>query len=174
MGLTLSWHQCRDRNWPGLRVGVEKYLVLVRGSKLTLSLCGGIEIDLILEWGSNWFDFSSGVQLTWFLCEGSKLTVCGPKLTCFKCDDRLAWFCVGGGGRNWLGFWMSSANRLVLVWESKLTKFLFGWSILTWFHCGGSNFTWFQWKDKNWLVFYVGAENDLVFVLGSNLTWCKY
>ena len=37
------------RNLLGFCVGVEKYLVLVCGSKLTWFLCGGIEIDLILE-----------------------------------------------------------------------------------------------------------------------------
>ena len=26
-------------------------------------LCGGIEINLILDWGSNWLDFSSGVEI---------------------------------------------------------------------------------------------------------------
>ena len=39
------------------------------------------------------------------LCGGSKLTVCGPKLTCFECDDRLTWF-------------------LRALWSSKLTRFL--------------------------------------------------
>ena len=31
-------------------------------SKLTWLLCGGIEIDLLLEWGSNGLDCSSGVE----------------------------------------------------------------------------------------------------------------
>ena len=37
---------------------------------------------------------------------GSQLTVCGPILACFECDDRLTWFLCG--------WW----------WWSKLTRFL--------------------------------------------------
>ena len=77
---------------------VEKYLVLVCASKLTWFLCGGIEIDLTLEWRSNCLGFSSGVEINVFLYDrillvfgvgleidlflpgGSKLTLCGPKL----------------------------------------------------------------------------------------------
>ena len=55
-------------------MGVEKHLVLVFGSKLNWFLCEGIEVDLILEWGSNWLDFSSGVETNLTLCEGSNLT----------------------------------------------------------------------------------------------------
>ena len=43
--------------------------------------------------------------MTCFLCEGLKLTVCGPKLMCFGCDDR----------------WTSFLRRW---WWSKLTQFL--------------------------------------------------
>ena len=126
-------------------MGVENYLVSVCGSKLYWFLCGGIEIDLILEWGSNWLDFSSGVDIIWFLCEGSnlsfccsvgivtcflrggsKLTVRGPKLTCFECDDRWTCFLCRwwwskltrflDAGRKSLGFSMSIEIYLVLVW----------------------------------------------------------
>ena len=45
-------------------MGVEKYLVLVDGSKLSWFLCGDIEIDLILESGSKCLDISRGVILT--------------------------------------------------------------------------------------------------------------
>ena len=44
-------------------MGVKKYVVLVCGSKLNRFLCGDIEIDLILEWGSNWLDFNGGVEI---------------------------------------------------------------------------------------------------------------
>ena len=44
-------------------MGVEKYMALVCGSKLKRFLCGGIEIDMILERGSNRLDFSSGVEI---------------------------------------------------------------------------------------------------------------
>ena len=54
---------------------VEKYLVLVCGSKLARFLRGGIEIDLIFEWGSNWLDFSNGVEFYLrFLCEEANFT----------------------------------------------------------------------------------------------------
>ena len=57
---------------------------------------------------------------------GSKLTVCGPKLTCFECDGRLIWF-LGGwrwsklarfldAGRKSLGFSVSIEIDLVFVW----------------------------------------------------------
>ena len=48
-GLNLTWFQCLDRNWLGFCVGVEKYLVLASGWKLSWFLCGGIEKHLILE-----------------------------------------------------------------------------------------------------------------------------
>ena len=72
-------------------------------------------------------------------------------------------FCVGGGGRNWLGFWMRAANRLVLVWASKLTCFLSGWSILTWFRCRGLNLTFFQLRGCNLFRLRLGVENDSFF-----------
>ena len=40
-------------------MGVEKYLVLVCGSKLAWFLCGDIEIDLVLECGSKCIYLSS-------------------------------------------------------------------------------------------------------------------
>ena len=136
----------RHQNWLDFIVGIEidlnsvqeselncflrgdrKILVLflVCGSKLTWFSCGGTEIDLILGWGSNWIDCSSGVEIslifvggiefdlvlvfgsrvTCFLCVGSKLDSYRPKLTRFEFDDRLVWF--------WCGWW----------WWSKLTRF---------------------------------------------------
>ena len=55
---------------------------------------------------------------------------CGPKLTCFECDDRLTWFLCGwwskltrflDAGRKSLGFSVSIEIDLVLS----------RWSILT-------------------------------------------
>ena len=48
-------------------------MVLVRGSNLTRFLCGGIEIDLILEWGSNWLDFISGVKINLIFVRGIEI-----------------------------------------------------------------------------------------------------
>ena len=155
----MTWLQCRDRNWLGFCVEVQKYLFLMCEYKLTWFLSGGIEIDMILQWGSIRHDFSIGVEinlilvwgfefdlflvlgsnLTCFLCEGSKLTVCGPKLSCFECDDRLTWF-MGG-------WWWSKLTRILDTGPKSLgfsasieiDLVLSGWSILAWFQCGGSN-----------------------------------
>ena len=115
--------------------------------------------------GRIWLGFSVGIESGVFLCGASKLTVCGAKLTCLKCCDWLG-FRVGGVGRNWLGFWMRAANRLVLVLASRLIRFLSGWSIWTWFQCRGSNLTWCQFIDRNLFVLCLGVENDLV--------WCNW
>ena len=66
-----------------------------------------------------------GSKVTCFLCGGSKLTVCGPKLTCLEFDDRLNWFLCGwwskltrflDAGRKSLGFRVSIEIDVVLVW----------------------------------------------------------
>ena len=162
-----NWFLCTDRSWLG-SVCRPKITCFYYDCRLTWFLCGwskltcflvlclGIRVDFIFVWGTNWFDFSGGVeinltsvygiefdfilvlgsQLTGLLCGVSKLTVCGPKLTFFKCGDRLNLFlCVWS---NWLGFGMQAANVLVLGWASKLTWFLCWWLKLSWFQCGGS------------------------------------
>ena len=50
--------------------------------------------------------------MTYFLSGGSKLTVCEPKLTCFKCHDPLTWFLCGWWWSKLTRFWMRAANRL--------------------------------------------------------------
>ena len=161
-------------------MGLDKYLVSVSVSQLPSFLCGGIEIDLISEWGSNWLDFRRwaeinlifvleieldlvlvlGSKVTCFLCGRSKLTVCGLKLTYFESDDRLIWFCVSDGGQNWLGFCMWAVNRLVLVWASKLT----------WFCMGGRCWLDFNVVDWTRLDFSLGIGNDLGRDGGSKMT----
>ena len=100
-----------------------------------VSMC--IENDLILEWGSaNDLISVLGSNVTCSLCGGSKLTwvfrvwgpkltfvcaevkidlvfVCGPKITCFKCGDRLSWFLCGWSKLNW--YCMRAINHLVVV-----------------------------------------------------------
>ena len=63
------------------------------GSKLTWFLCRGTELDLILQWRSNCFDFSGGVEinLIFFWIEFDFVFGLGLKLTGFV-----------RGGRNWL------------------------------------------------------------------------
>ena len=41
-----------DRHLFGFCVAVDNDLFLASGSKLTGFLCGGVEIDLMVEWGS--------------------------------------------------------------------------------------------------------------------------
>ena len=67
-----------------------------------------------------WLRFSAGNEIGCFLCGGSKLTVCGPKLACFCVWSIDSVSCVKG--RSLLGFCMRAENRLVLVWvvEKKL------------------------------------------------------
>ena len=160
-------------------MGLDKYLVLVSVSQLPSFLCGGIEIDLNSEWGSNWLNFRRwaeinlifvleieldlvlvlGSKVTCFLCGRSKLTVCGLKLTYFESDDRLIWFCVSDGGQNWLGFCMWAVNRLVLVWASKLT-----WFEIDLVSALGSKLT----------SFLGGGQNRLRFVCGQKITWFEF
>ena len=100
---------------------------------------------MTIEWGSNRLDFGSGVKkhdfcvrdridlvlvlgstVKCFRCGELKLTICGPKLTCFKCDDGLAWFMCGrwwskltrflDAGRKSLGFSVSIEVHMVFVW----------------------------------------------------------
>ena len=78
---------------------------------------GGTEFDLILVLGS---------KVTCFLCGGSTLIVCGPKLACLECDDQFTWFLCGrwwstltrflDAGRKSLGFNVSVGIDLVFVW----------------------------------------------------------
>ena len=82
-----------DRHWFGFGVAVENDLLLASGSKLNGILCRGIEIDLILEWGSkltwfqrwsrnsrfyvrdrNWLGFSVGIELDLVFVRGLKST----------------------------------------------------------------------------------------------------
>ena len=179
------------RNWHSFWMRDANRLVLVWASKLTWFLCGGIEIDLILELASNWLDFSGcveinlifvwgiefdlvlvlGSKVTWFLCGGSKLTVCEPKLICFECDDGLTWFLCGWWWSKLTLFLDVGRKSLGVCVSIKIDLVLLRWSILTWFQCGGWNLTWFQFRDRNWFVLCLGVENDLVLVSGSNLTW---
>ena len=99
--------------------------------------------------------------MTCFLFGGSKLTVCGPKLTCFKCGDRLPRFLCGwwwskltqflDAGRKLLGFSVSIEIDLDFVWVVDIDLI----------SVGGSNLTWFQ----------LGIGIDLVCILGSKMNW---
>ena len=139
-------------NWPGISVGIkmklavvweiEIDLVLVRRSKLTC-FCAGVKTDLVFCAGRKWLVFSVGI-------------------------DWLG-FCVGG--RNWLHFWMTAGNHLVLLWASTLA----------WFFCGGRKWlvfsvwiemnSFFVLKHGSRLVVRVEIEIYVISVMGSKLTW---
>ena len=44
-------------------MGNENDMFLVSGSKISAVFCRGIEIDLMLKWGSKLLDFSDGVEI---------------------------------------------------------------------------------------------------------------
>ena len=132
-------------------------------SKLTWFLCEGSHLTWFECWDRN---------VTCFLCGDSRLTVYGPKLTCFKRDDRLTCFLCGYDGWNWLGFWMRAANRLVVKCEHRnWLGFCLGGRYWLDFSVGGRNWLDFiQFRDRNWFGLCLGVENDLVLVSGSKLT----
>ena len=68
--------------------------------------------------------FSVDIKLTCFSVGGSKLTVCGPKYTCFWCGDRLTCFLCGwskltrflDAGNKSLGFSMRIEIDIFFLW----------------------------------------------------------
>lgn len=155
--------------------GIELRLISVCGSELTTGrvFCGGRKIrvsgskqvgflfrgigkiDLLLEWGSNWLNFSGGFEMYLILVPRIEFDFdlgLGSKWTCF-CARGLNWLCAGrnwhafSGVINWFDFcvccrsWLSprmrAANCVVFVCALKLTWFLWGCSKLTWFQCVG-------------------------------------
>ena len=148
-------------------------------SKLTLFFRRGIEMELILEWGS--------------------------KLTCFSCRSIKTWVqCLD---RNWLGFCVGVKKYLVLVSGLKFTcfvcqgievdlilyggpnliSFLVRGSKLICFLCGGWKSTLRVWSwlvfsavidsigfyvgGRNWLSFGMRAANHSVLLWALKLTW---
>ena len=163
----------------------------LRGGRKILGFSVWIEINLVFVWRHrNWLDVRMGIELAWFQwCRRTWLDFCvrdriwhgfsvGIESDLFFCAGDPNWLCAGlnylvlsvmvdlfgfcaGDGRNWLGFWMRAANRLVLAWESRLTCFFSGWSMLTWFLCG----------DRTWLDVSLGIGIDLFCVWGAKTTW---
>ena len=112
-------------------IGIRINLFFGRGAKITwftpwieitLVLCGGVEIGLILEWGSNWHDFSSGVgtrivfvwgsdwlgfsvgiQSDLLFVRGIEIDGVLDKIVVLSVIDGIH-FGVGSGGRNCLAF----------------------------------------------------------------------
>ena len=147
-----------NQNWLGFSVGIGIDLFFTRVENWRRFLCAGQKLV--------GFCVRAEHDLFYVWIEIDLVFVCGPKMTCFFCGDRLAWC----GWSKWAWFCMLVENHLVFVRASNLTFFLFGWLKLTWFQHGASKFTWFQCRDRNWLVFCVGVENDLVLESGSKLT----
>ena len=180
----MTWLQCRDRNWLVYCVGVGKYLGFGCASNLRCFLWLGIEIDLILEWGSNRLDFSCGVKMnlifvwdrswlrlsvgverTWFLWWVSKSAVCWPKLTCFECDGRLVWF--------WCGRWRSK-----LAWSLDVGCLSIGFGLSIEidlvFCLGDRHWRHFSVRHQTWLEFSLGIGIYLFCFRESKRTWFWY
>ena len=77
-----------------------------------------------------------GSEVTFFLCEELKLTLCGPKLTCFDYDRwtsflRWRWWSkvtrFSDAGRKWLGFIVSIEIDMVFVWVVDLDLISLWW-----------------------------------------------
>ena len=136
----LIFFRYKDWHWHGWLCGGGTYsLCLVSESNWTLFWCRGLEIDLILGWGSkNYLNSVMGSNLTCFLCAGLEFLrfsveigtdffhVRGSKLTCFLrgaqnimflCGDRFTWFWCGWP--KWTWFFRRTVNHLVLMWAPK-------------------------------------------------------
>ena len=141
----------RDRNWLGFSVCIEIDLVLVRGSKLTLFLCG-LEITWFWWIDRNWLGFERGDR-SWLdicvLAENHYFVVWGSidlvLLGSVENDPKLTCFC------------MQAEIYLVLVWALALAWFLWRWAKFAWVQWKGSNLTWFQCTDEiDLVVMWVG------------------
>ena len=77
--------------------------------------------------------FSVRIESDLFLCGGSKLTVCGQKLSCFECDVRLTWFLCGWWWSKLTRFLDERRKSLGFSVSIRIDLVLSGWSILTWF-----------------------------------------
>ena len=80
----------------------------------------------------------------------------------WECDDRLTWFLCGWWRSKLTRFFrIRAANRLVLVWASKLTWLLS--SCRYWLD--------FSVVDQTWPDFSLGIGIDLFCVWGSKMSW---
>ena len=164
--------QCRDRKWLGFCVEVQKYLVLVYGSKLTWFLWAGIEIGLILDWGSIWHDFSSGVEINLIFLWGIEfdlVLVLGSKVTFFvrgiEIDRVRAEINL---------FWVWWSIDLVFVWVVlvEIDSVLGYGPQIAWFYCEHRNWLGFCLGGRYCLDFSVGAKLDLISVQGPEFICC--
>ena len=160
-----------DRFWFGFGLAVENDLSSASsasGSKLTGFLCRGIEIDLILKWGSKltWFQWWVELHLFFFMCriEIDLVLESGSNLTCFLC-----------GGQNRLRFCVRAENCLGLIYGSTLTWFLERGSKLNWFSCADIIDLFLVWGAID-LVFARVVEIDLVFECWPKITffYCEH
>ena len=73
------------------------------GSKLSYFLggCLGIRADLVFVWVGLIFEW--GIKFDLVLCRNRNWLgfVCGAKMTCFLCADRLTWFLWGWSKLTW-------------------------------------------------------------------------
>ena len=165
---------CEGRKILGFSVWIDINLVFVRRHH---NFSGDIEINLIFVWGIEFdLDLMLGSKVTCLLCGGGKLTVCGPKLTCFDGDDRLTRLLRGwwskltrflDAGRQSPGFSVSIEIGLVLVWMVNI-DLISVWRVkLDIISVWGSQLIYFVSACRKWLAFRICIETDLDFV------WCS-
>ena len=114
-------------------------------------------MDLVLVWDRNWLDF-----------------VCGAKVTCVRCEDRLTWFSCGWSKLTWVlcGYWnwpffvcMVEVN-LMTAWEIEINLISVEVSELTLFCVGVGNDSVYR-LDRN--CFCVGASKSIRFKSGNRI-----
>ena len=143
-GSKFSWSQWWDlnypvscvlaRNWLSFNVGIEIELVFVRVSTLTFFVC--VEKYLVLVYGS---------KLAWFWCAGRKRLVFSVGidwLSCYAGGRNWLGFCMLAEYHLIL-VWASNLTSFLYLW-SKLTCFHCGGRNLTWFHCRDRNWLGFD------------------------------
>ena len=191
----------RHRNWLDFTVGIEVDLTSAQGWKLTWCLCGGIDLDLILEWGSKLHNFSSGVEINlifvwgievdWVFvfmskvtlssCGGSKFDVCGPKFTLFWVWWSIHLFFGGVGvveivsasdaGRKYRGVSASVEIDLVVVWNVDIDLISVCRMELDMISVQRSELICFVSGDQTWFGFIIWIKVFLDFVWFSTANW---
>ena len=135
-GSELTWFQCTEQNGLAFVRGSKKSWFRVWTEIKYGFLTKGVESNPFLEWGSKWLDTSVKVEITLAFVRGIEIDmvlVWGSTLTCFLCrgQNRPGFFvrpkttCF----QCWLSkielvFNVRAGHRLVLVWSSKLLVFV--------------------------------------------------
>ena len=183
------------RNWLGFSLGIGNSLDLCGSRKwISFSLRIVVNLSLTWEWGSNWFDFSDGIQINlvfvrgneidWVSEWGSKLTFFVPrwKLTSFfragrnsfvsRYGSKVTWFLRSDKKMFAFNVDLAFARAVKLTWyASRKSLLLVSASILNWYLWGWSRLTWFHCRWLPVTSFQCTDEIDeaLAWVVGIDL-----